>query len=457
MLQSPLVISARSENPSLSHVRYSILAMLFVVTTLNFADRATLSMAAPSIGKDLGLDPVHLGYAFSAFGWSYTALQIPGGWLLDRLGSRWVYGVGLFVWSLFTFLQGTVGFFADGVAFVLLFCFRFLMGIGEAPAFPANSRITAMWFPTHERGFASAVFNSAQYFALAVFNPLMGWILVALGWQSVFYTMGLAGILFAFLWLRVIRDPKQHPRVSPSELEYIQRGGGLANMGDKQTSIQWPQVRFLIRNRMMIGVYIGQFCLNTITWFFLTWFPTYLVHDRGLSILTVGIVASIPAIAGFVGGLSGGWLSDWMLKRGKTLTVARKTPIIAGLVLSGTIMLANYASVEWVIIGIMSLAFFSKGFGALGWVVISDASPKEMVGLSGGIFNFAGNMASIITPIVIGYILSITHSFNGALIFVGTMGILGAMSYLFIVGEIKRLELAPLGEAKKLDRTSPAR
>ena len=119
-------------------------------------------------------------------------------------------------------------------------------------------------------------------------------------------------------------------------------------------------------------------------------------------------------------------------------------------------MLANYVSVEWVVIAIMSLAFFSKGFGALGWVVISDASPKEMLGLSGGIFNFAGNMASIITPIVIGYIFSITQSFNGALIYVGTMGILGAMSYLFIVGDIQRLELASPGEAKKLDRTRSA-
>ncbi len=431
-----------------SHVRYSILAMLFIVTTLNHADRATLSMAAPSIGKDLAIDAVRMGYAFSAFGWSYAALQIPGGWLLDRFGSRLVYGMGLLFWSLFTFLQGTVGFFTGAAAFVMLVCFRFMMGIGEAPAFPANSRITAMWFPTHERGFASAVFNSAQYFALAVFNPLMGWILTGFGWQSVFYAMGLVGILFTFLWLRVIRDPKHHPRVSPAELEYIERGGGLANMGDKQAAIQWSHVRALISNRMMIGVYIGQFCLNTITWFFLTWFPTYLVRERGLSILTVGIVASIPAIAGFVGGLLGGYLSDWMLKRGYTLTIARKTPIILGLVLSGTIMLANYVSVEWAVIGLMSLAFFSKGFGALGWVVISDASPKEMVGLSGGIFNFAGNMASIITPMVIGYIFSITQSFNGALIFVGSMGILGAMSYVFIVGDIKRLELAPLGEAK---------
>ena len=425
-----------------SNTRYLMLAVLFVVTTVTFADRATLSMAAPAMGKDLGLDDVAMGYAFSAFGWSYAALQIPGGWLLDRFGSRLVYGVGLFFRSLFSFLQGAVGFFTGTAAFAWLFSLRFGMGIGEAPAFPANSRITAMWFPTHERGFASAVFNSAQYFALALFCPLLGWILGVFGWQHVFYIMGLAGMLLAFVWWKVIRSPQNHPRVNRAELEYIEGGGGLAGMEARKTVIQWSQVRALISNRMMIGVCIGQFCLNTITWFFLTWFPTYLVHAKGLTILKVGLIASIPALAGFVGGLLGGWVSDWMLKRGTSLTAARKTPIILGLFLSGSIMLANYVSAQWAIIAIMSLAFFSKGFGAIGWVVISDASPRDMVGLSGGIFNFAGNLASIVTPIVIGYILETTHSFNGALIFVGSMGLLGAMSYLFIVGEIKRLELA---------------
>jgi ACS family glucarate transporter-like MFS transporter len=436
------MLNANPTDSPRSNIRYLMLTVLFVVTTVTFADRATLSMAAPAMGKDLGLDAVAMGYAFSAFGWSYAALQIPGGWLLDRFGSRLVYSVGLFFRSLFSFLQGAVGFFAGTTAFVSLFSLRFGMGIGEAPAFPANSRITAMWFPTHERGFASAVFNSAQYFALALFCPLLGWILTIFGWQHVFYVMGLAGMLLAFVWWKVIRSPRNHPGVNRAELEYIESGGGLANMEARKTTIKWSHVRALITNRMMIGVCIGQFCLNTITWFFLTWFPTYLVHTKGLTILKVGMIASIPALAGFAGGLLGGWVSDWMLKRGTSLTAARKTPIILGLILSGSIMLANYVSAQWAIIAIMSLAFFSKGFGAIGWVVISDASPKEMVGLCGGIFNFAGNLASIVTPIVIGYILETTGSFNGALIFVGSMGLLGAMSYLFIVGEIKRLELA---------------
>ncbi|MDR3561850.1 MAG: MFS transporter [Negativicutes bacterium] len=432
-------MSANPVGAKRTNVRYFILAMLFIVTTFNYVDRATLSMAAPAMRKDLGFDAVTMGWALSAFGWAYTALQVPGGWILDKYGSRLVYGLGLFLWSAFTFLQGFVGWVT--FSFVALFALRFLMGIAEAPAFPANARLTATWFPTHERGFASAIFNSAQYFALAAFSPLMGWTLYQFGWPSIFFWTGAVGMVIAAYWFKVVRNPKEHPSVNQEEMDYISAGGGLANIGDKKTEIKWSYVQALVSNRLMIGVYLGQFCLNTITWFFLTWFPSYLVTAKGMSILKVGLVASIPAIAGFAGGVLGGYWSDWLLRRGKTLTVARKTPIILGLVFSSSIILANYVSSETLVIAVMSLAFFSKGVGALGWAVVGDTSPKEMVGLSGGIFNFIGNLASIATPIVIGYILESTGSFNGALVYVGVMGFLGAMSYLIIVGEIKRVEL----------------
>ncbi len=274
----------------------------------------------------------------------------------------------------------------------------------------------------------------------------MGWVLVAFGWRHVFYFVGMAGIILAMIWFKVIRTPHEHSGVNQAELDYIQSGGGLANVGDNKSEIKWSYVKALITNRMLLGVYFGQFCLNTITWFFLTWFPTYLVQAKGMSILKVGLVAAIPAICGFIGGLLGGYVSDSLLRHGKSLSVARKAPIIIGLTMSGSIILANYVTTQWVVIAVMALAFFSKGFGALGWSVVSDTSPKEMLGLSGGIFNFIGNMASIVTPIVIGYILNVTHSFNGALIFVGAMGILGALSYLVVVGEIKRVELRNIKE-----------
>ncbi|RPJ52682.1 MAG: MFS transporter, partial [Acidobacteria bacterium] len=304
-----------------------------------------------------------------------------------------------------------------------------------------NSRIVTSWFPTHERGFSSAVFNSAQYFALAAFTPLMGWILAGWGWQWVFYSMGVVGILLGFFWFAFVSDPATHPMVNRAEIDYIHSGGGLAGQSSGGSEIRLDYVRQMLSSRMLIGVYIGQFGINTITWFFLTWFPTYLVQARGMSILKAGFMASIPALLGFAGGLLGGYTSDWLLRRGSSLTVARKTPIILGMTLSSCIVLANYVTTESLVIAVMSLAFFAKGFGALGWVVVSDTSPKEIVGLSGGIFNFAGNLASVVTPIVIGYILGVTQSFHWALVYVGMMGGLGALSYLLIVGDIRRLEL----------------
>ncbi|MGC0396734.1 MFS family permease [Bradyrhizobium liaoningense] len=167
-----------------SRVRLFIVTMLFLVTTVNYADRATLSIAGPALSRELHLDPVAMGYIFSAFGWSYVIAQVPGGWLLDRYGSRLVYAFSIMVWSIFTMMQGWVGFFSAGTAIIVLFGLRFLVGIAEAPSFPANARIVAAWFPGNERGTASAFFNSGQYFATVIFAPLMGWIAHAYGWRS---------------------------------------------------------------------------------------------------------------------------------------------------------------------------------------------------------------------------------------------------------------------------------
>lgn len=432
-------MNTNQENVRKTNVRYFILAIIFIVTTFNYVDRATLSIAAPVMRKELGFDAVTMGLAFSAFGWAYTSMQIPGGWILDKYGARVVYGVGLILWSVFTFLQGFVGHFT--AAFAVLFGLRFLMGIAESPAFPANSRLTVMWFPTHERGLATAVFQSAQYFALAAFTPLMSWTLHAFSWHYIFFWTGAIGIFLGLFWLKYIHEPKNYKGINQAELDYIQAGGGMANLAEKKEKVQWNQIRTLISNRMMLGVYLGQFCLTTITWFFLTWFPTYLIEAKGMSILKVGLVASIPAIAGFIGGMVGGTWSDWLIKRGNSLTVARKTPIVLGLLFSSSIIAANYVSSEVFVIAVMSLAFFSKGVGNLGWCIIGDTSPKELMGISGGVFNFCGNIASIVTPLAIGYIIKATGSFNGALLYVGLLGLLGAFSYLFIVGDVKRLEL----------------
>lgn len=446
MEQAP-TIQAASAAKVQTRTRWLILAVLFAVTTINYADRATISIAGPEIRRDLGLSAVQMGFIFSAFAWSYVLAQLPGGWLLDRFGSKITYFFSIFLWSTFTVCTGAAGFFTGGAAVAALFLLRLMVGAAEAPSFPGNSRIASAWFPTHERGLAAAVFNSAQYFATVLFAPIMGWLVHAAGWHSVFYVMGGLGIIMAFIWLKMIHGPRQHPGISQSELQYIQEGGALVDLestkyvaGASQVDV-FACIKELLGNRMLLGVYIGQYAITTLTYFFLTWFPVYLVQERHMTILKAGFVASLPAIAGFLGGVVGGWISDRLSKSGYSLSVSRKVPIVIGMLMSMSMIACNYIETDTLVVAIMSLAFFGKGIGALGWAVVSDTSPKEAGGLSGALFNTFGNTAGITTPIVIGYIVDATGSFAGALVYVGANAALAIFCYVFIVGDIKRVSL----------------
>lgn len=435
-------------------VRYTIVAMLFVATVINYADRATLSIAGTAVARDLALGPLQMGLVFSAFGWAYVLAQLPGGLLLDRFGSKGVYFVSIILWSLCTFLQGAVHFLPMTAALYLLFALRFLVGIAEAPAFPGNGRIVATWFPASERGTASAIFNSAQYFATILFAPIMGWITLVYGWPYVFYFMGTLGACSSIAWLRLVHNPLDHPRLQRSELEYIANGGAIVDADARERAARssaaaqrpgGPTLRqglaTLLTSRMMWGIYLGQFSINTLTYFFITWFPVYLVQHRGMSILNAGLVASVPAMCGFVGGILGGLWSDTLLRRKWSLSFARKLPIVGGMVLSTVMLGCNYVETPWLVVMLMAVSFFGKGVGALGWAVVSDTVPKEMAGFSGGLFNMFGNLSSISTPIVIGYILDTTGSFDGALLFVAANAVVATLSYLFLTGRIQRLEI----------------
>lgn len=429
--------------------RYYILAMIFLVTALNYGDRATISMAATPMSQELGLNSVTMGYIFSAFGWAYVIGQIPGGWLLDKFGARKVYFWSIMLWSIFTVMLGFVDIWGSiPLIIASLFILRFMVGLSESPAFPGNSQVVAAWFPTKERGTAAAIFNSAQYFATVIFAPFMGWLVAQIHWQSVFWIMGGLGIVVAFIWLKVIYSPEKHPTINSDELKFLKAGGAITNMGENQSKAAGEQKKFgfkdiksLLSSRMLLGIFIAQYCITCLTYFFLTWFPVYLVKERHMSILQAGFAAVAPALCGFIGGILGGLVSDRLIKMNRSLTFARKLPIILGLFLSTSIIICNYVESHTAIIFFMSLAFFGKGFGSLGWAVMSDVAPKEMVGLSGGLFNTFGNTAGIVIPIVIGYIINSTGSFNGALVFVGIHAIIAMICYLFMVGKIQRFEL----------------
>jgi ACS family glucarate transporter-like MFS transporter len=280
-----------------------------------------------------------------------------------------------------------------------------------------------------------------------LFAPIMGWLVHSFGWESVFIVMGGLGIAMAFVWLKTIHGPKDHPSISSGELAYIEAGGALVDLDGAKAAAQPAAVdtlacmKELLGNRMLLGVYIGQYCINTLTYFFLTWFPVYLVQERHMTILKAGFVASLPAIAGFLGGVAGGAISDRLAKAGFSLSMSRKVPIVAGMLLSMSMIACNYIETDMFVVAVMALAFFGKGVGALGWAVVADTSPKEAGGLSGALFNTFGNVAGITTPIVIGYILQGTGSFAGALVYVGANAAVTIFSYVFIVGEIKRVKL----------------
>jgi ACS family glucarate transporter-like MFS transporter len=426
------------------HVRYLIAFMLFAATTVNYADRASLSIVGPAMQSQLHIDPITLGYVFSAFGWAYVIAQLPGGWLLDRFGSRPVYAASILLWSLFTLLQGAVGFLAGGLLAATLFTLRLLVGLAEAPAFPGNSRIVAAWFPSGERATAAAIFNSGQYCATVMFAPVMGWLTHSYGWPSVFVFLGAVGVILFIAWLLTVYAPSQHPRVSRAELDYICAGGGLVHMDRERAvsqRISWQHLKVLLNRRMLIGIYIGQYCVNVLTYFFLTWFPVYLVEQRGMSILKAGIVIMLPAICGLAGGVLGGVMSDALLRRGVSLSLARKIPIVAGMLLSISMILCNFVEANWIVVLIMSLALFGKGIGSLGWAVVADTAPREMTGLYGGLFNIFGNIGAITTPIVIGYIVALTGSFAGALVYVGANALLAVIAYTLIAGPFERVQL----------------
>lgn len=431
------------------HRRFEVIALLFIMMIVNQGDRATLSIAGASVSNELGLSHAEMGWLFSAFAWAYMLLQLPGGLAIDRFGSVKVLGIAIIAWSVFTAAVGTVAIMPLGLAFFAVFALRFLVGVAEAPCFPANSKIVSMWFPTAERGTATAIFNASQYFAAVVFTPLLAWISTRWGWPWIFYVMGAAGIAIGLVFVWRIKAPVDHASLSAVELQEIRDGG--ANLqehppsaGKKQSwSETWASAKELLGQRMFLGIYIAQFCISTLTFFFLTWFPVYLVQQRGLSLLNAGLLAAIPAIFGFIGGIGGGLISDWMLRKGVSLTKARKLPIFIGMALSMSMILCNYVQTDLLVVVFMALAFFGKGMGALGWAIISDVSPKRSAGMNGAIFNTFGSVAGIVTPIVIGYMVQSMGSFNGALIYVALNAAGAFISYAFIVGELRRPDDEP--------------
>jgi ACS family D-galactonate transporter-like MFS transporter len=417
-----------------TRARVTMLSLLFVATTINYVDRSNLSIVAPFLSKELGLDPVQMGMLFSAFAWSYAVANLPGGYLIDRFGSRLVYGIAQLAWSISTLGLGVVSGFAA------LFGLRFAVGLAEAPAFPVNNRVVSTWFPQRERGRATSTYASGQYVGSALLSPVLFWMAVNHGWRSVFLATGVAGILSAIAWFTVYREPRESPRAHAEELALIPTGGALTEMAPRE-QVTRAQIARLLRERQVWALGLGKFAVMSSLYFLLTWFPTYLVQQRGLTSLKAGAATSLPYVAATIGVMLGGAWSDWLLRRGAGISAARKIPIVTGFLGASSIVLVNYVTDTGLALALLSLAFFAQGVSSNSWSIIAEVAPRSMMGTTGGIINFTGHIAGIVTPILIGYILRETHSFELVLAYVSLAGLVGALSYTVVIGRIHRIEI----------------
>ncbi len=442
-----------------TRARLWILAMLFVVTAINYMDRANLAVAGSAIQAEFGLTATQLGLLFSTFTWFYAMSQIPMGYLLDRVGPRLLYGYAIILWSLFTLLMGFAShhlFASAAASFAMLLVCRALVGVAEAPSFPSNTKIIATWFPDHERARATATYSSAQYIGLAVLTPVLSWIVLTWGWEASFYISGAVGIVFGIYWLMAYRDPRESTRANAAELAHIRAGGGDAQVpGNSKTKVSWRDVSYLLRQRTLWGLFIAQFAASSTLYFFLTWFIVYLEKGLGLTIAKAGIGAMFPYLMAMCGVLCGGVLSDFLLKRGHSRTLARKLPVMLGLAVTTSICLVNFFEDQPVIaIAILSLAFFANAFSNLGWVVCSDVIPRHLIGTVGGFLNVFGNLSGVVSPLVIGVLLERTHSFQYAMFYIAGVALAGLLAYCFLVGRIEVIALP--GQRKTAADTGPS-
>ena len=419
----------------MTHRRWFMLSLLLIATIINYVDRVNISIAAPFMAKDLGLDKVEMGLIFSAFAWTYAFALVPAGFIADRFGSRFTYGASLISWSAVTVCQGMVGGFAS------LFGLRLAIGAMEAPAFPANSRAVTVWFPARERGMASSIYVCGQYLGTALFTGLLLWLATTYDWRHVFYSTGIIGIVFGIAWLYLYRDPMNCKKVSKEELAYIEDGGGLVTSSQERNKFKWAQIAELLKYRQVWAICLGKFASTSALYFFLTWFPTYLIEERHLTMVKVGIFAVLPFIGATVGVLLAGFIADWMIRRGYSLSFSRKLPLVVGSALGMSIMLVNFTDSNEVCIALLTIAFFAQGIASSSWAAVSEIAPKELIGLTGGITSLAANIGGIVTPIVIGQILHVTGNFAWAFWFIGGVACIGTLSYSLLLGRIYRIEL----------------
>ena len=418
-------------------IRWLIIGMCFLANAISYIDRANLAIATPAISAELGFSALEMGFVLSAFFWTYAFMQLPAGWFIDRIGVKISLAVAVTWWSIFTIATGLARTVTQFVAM------RLMLGVGEAASLPSFTKVAFNWFPRSERGIACSIFNSGSATGSALSIPLVTWLILAVGWRGAFVVTGLLGVVWALAWWFIYREPERHRHIAPAQVDAL-----LAQRGPPPSTIATVKVSWLdlFRYRTIWGLMIGLFCLNFAIYFFITWFPSYLLDVRGFSLKSLGTLGMLPALMAIPGNWLGGYTSDRLMRMGWSPTKARKTCLAGGMLMSSSIALAAVVESTGACLALFALAYASLSFvGANVWTVASEVAPTPgHVASIGGIQNFAGNLAGILITTFTGLMLTLTQgSFLVPLAVAGGLCVVGAMSYLFLVDKVEPLPPLP--------------
>jgi MFS family permease len=410
--------------PRIKRVQRSALTILVIAGTLNYIDRATLSVANPLIRQDMGLDLADMGYLLSAFLWAYAFFQLPGGALVDKVGPRRLLTVGLTVWSVAQGLAGFVGGFGQ---FIVA---RVFLGAGEAPMFSSCVRVVRDWFAARQRGLGMGICNTTSSLGPAISPPILTFLMLSLGWRWMFGVMGVAGVVIAAILFYVYRDVRE-VNLTAEEKAFLTEGEEVAT----EQTVTFQEWRTLFAFRTTWGLILGFFGTVYVTWMFQGWLPGYLEIQRHMSIRATGLIASVPFIFGVIGSVGFGWVTDKLNAAGFSPVNSRKIPIIIGLFgMALFTFISAEASSNFVAVAAISAAVFCNG-GSSGqsWSLASVAAPANCTASLGSIMNFGGYIGGALAPTITGLIVQQTGSFEKALLVGAAMAVMGALSYLVII------------------------
>jgi sugar phosphate permease len=399
------------------------LVLLVVCGVINYLDRATLAVANEFIRADLGLSLGQMGLLLSAFSWSYALCQLPVGALVDKVGPRWLLGIGLVVWSL---AQAAGGFAAT---FGWFFVARIALGIGEAPQFPAAARVVSNWFPMRSRGAPTGIYNSASPLGVALAPICLTPLIAATSWHWAFFITGAMGLVAAVIWVSLYRDPV-HAKMTAEERAYLE----VDKTGEATPKTSFASWCALFRHRATWGMMLGFFGSVYLNWVYLTWLPGYLRTERHMDIAYAGIAASIPFLCGFAGALLAGWASDRVTRHATSPVSGRRNAVVVSMLgmVAFTIPAALVESNVLAVACISIVIFLANASSACAWSLATVAAPPSRIASLGAIQNFGGFLGGALAPILTGYIAQ-TWSFVPALLTGAGIAFVGAMSYHFLV------------------------